>query len=341
MYIQIGNDRYSELKSLSFAPEVDLTLARLPVNAFTAVIVTSDRIPAESRVRLYDDMDQIWASGRVTRSERIDRRCLRIVAQSDLGMMDRWWVGAQMFTGERVYSFIYKLLNDTPVSGELCGVDIQIADQRLMEMRVTGFCPRQRARDRLHWLCLTVGALVNQCYTDTLQLISAPDAVSTMDDGTLIPLRDTYWKPEMTQLTPVHALSVTGYRSHGRTAPADEEAIMALDETGQAWYFVPETLTFLNEEAPSGAGREVDIDGVWLIHAADTFQTLSRLSAACFRSVEMKLSVINNRQYRPGQRVRVYLDEEHIYLGHITSCDFTFGQQARSEMVVSVIREYI
>ena len=340
---------YRQLRSLSFAPEVDLTLSSLPVNEFRAEIVTEDVIPAGVEAILMDDMDQLWADYTITKAERIDRQSFRIVAQSDLTLMDRWTLPAEMFQNVEVSRFIQWLFR-IPKSGYLYNVDIDV-DVYFNGVTVTGFCPEQTARERLQWLCVTVGAVVRQCFASALQFIPAPDVDATAyyAKGTLIPISETFMKPSVTIRELMRSVAVTGYENFTNVDPTPQpEAGMepgtepvqviewesSVDEQGVTWWYNPVDLTFENEESPELPGRHVSIDGVTLIGEASR-QVIGWLSAAYFRQGEIRMDVINNAQYCPGQKVRVYAEEDTIYTGYIRSCDFRFGLQARATLVIS------
>ena len=340
---------YRQLRSLSFAPEVDLTLSSLPVNEFRAEIVTEDVIPAGVEAILMDDMDQLWADYTITKAERIDRQSFRIVAQSDLTLMDRWTLPAEMFQNVEVSRFIQWLFR-IPKSGYLYNVDIEV-DAYFNGVTVTGFCPEQTARERLQWLCVTVGAVVRQCFASALQFIPAPDVDATAyyAKGTLIPISETFMKPSVTIRELMRSVAVTGYENFTNVDPTPQpEAGMepgtepvqviewesSVDEQGVTWWYNPVDLTFENEESPELPGRHVSIDGVTLIGEASR-QVIGWLSAAYFRQGEIRMDVINNAQYCPGQKVRVYAEEDTIYTGYIRSCDFRFGLQARATLVIS------
>ena len=319
------------------------------MNEFRAEIVTEDVIPAGVEAILMDDMDQLWADYTITKAERIDRQSFRIVAQSDLTLMDRWTLPAEMFQNVEVSRFIQWLFR-IPKSGYLYNVDIEV-DAYFNGVTVTGFCPEQTARERLQWLCVTVGAVVRQCFASALQFIPAPDVDATAyyAKGTLIPISETFMKPSVTIRELMRSVAVTGYENFTNVDPTPQsEAGMepgtepvqviewesSVDEQGVTWWYNPVDLTFENEESPELPGRQVSIDGVTLIGEASR-QVISWLSTAYFRQGEIRMDVINNAQYCPGQKVRVYAEEDTIYTGYIRSCDFRFGLQARATLVIS------
>ena len=341
MYLSIpaaGPEPYRRLKALRFTPEADLTLATLPVNEFMADIITEDSVAVGGAARLYDDRDRLWADYIVVRSERLDRQTLRVTAQSPLTLLDRWTLPAEMFREVRVKDFVNGIFNCVPASGYIYNVDIDVEDH-FNDVAVTGFCPEQTARQRLQWLCLTVGALVRQCFAPGLRLIPAPDvdAAAYYAPGTLIPIGDTFWKPSVTLRSLVRSVRVTGCEGFTDIDPG-ETAIRwesVVDGQGVRWWYMPVDWTFTNEAVPELPGRAVAIDGVTLIGGEAARQVLGWLSSAHFRMGEIRMDVVNNGEYWPGQKVRVYVDEGTICTGYIQSCEFSFGLQARSRLVIS------
>lgn len=328
IYIPSENVRYEQIKSLSFAPECDLTAATLPVCEFTAEVVAESRPPVGASAGLYDGLGALWAMYRIEKSERVAPGVYRIVAQSPLGLMDRWTVGAVMIQNQTVSSIVNDLLTTTPDSGWIYGMTIDI-DSSLRNVRLTGFCPKQTARERLQWLCLVIGAYVKQWGGENMSLAPLPSGRGT---GTLIPLRDTYWRPQMVERDLVRSVTATGYSQFSTTEDEDKES--ATDGSGTTWYFSSSDFTYENEAYPDTPGRDVKIDKVTLLHDSRKMEVLSRLSAVCFRQYEIRADVIDNGQYWPGQKVRVYVEPETVYQGYIQSCDFTFGVQARAALVI-------
>ena len=339
MYIIISDKTYRRVRALTYAPEVDLTLATLPINGFRADIITGDDIPVGGEARLYDDMGRLWAAYRVMKAEQMDGSTVRVVAQSELALLDRWEVGAEMFQNVTVRNFVERLFQYPPASGSLYR-DIQIdIDSFFSGVTVTGFCPRQTARQRLQWLCLTVGALVRQCFCERLTLISAPDvdAATYYAPGALIPLSDTFWKPSLTTRDIVRTVAVTGYANFTTNEPGGDGLVWksGVDQYGVKWYFNPIDWMFDNDDVPERPGSMATIDGVTLISGDAAAQVLGWLASAYFRIGEIRADVVNNGQYYPGMKVRVYADEQTVYTGYIRACDFSFGVQARSRLVIA------
>lgn len=351
MYIRIdvvGFGNYRRLKALSFSPEADLTLSSLPVNGLTVEVITEDAFYPGLPLELYDDMDALWANYIVTKAERLNPYTARLTAQSHLTLLDRFTLGAEMFENVTVSAFVDRLFTD-PFTGSQAIVPIDI-DDYYSGVTVTGFCPEQTARERLQWLCLTIGALVRQCFCENLTIFPAPDVDAAVyyAKGQLIPLSDTFMRPSIAEAPIVRSVSVTGYENFTDVDPTEDES--GDDESGDeserewqsgedfygvTWWFNPVDWTFQNTESPELPGKTVSIDGVTLISGATAERVLGWLAAAYFRRGEIDLDCINNGRYFPGQKVRFYTDEGTVYTGYIKSCDFSFGLQARSRLTIS------
>ena len=328
-----GQHTYRRISNLSFATETDLTLSTVPVCGFSADIHTTDDV--DGRIDLYDDMDALWASYIVTSRKRKSADVLHVEAQSDIAVMENWTLGAEMFSNYSADTFVRRLYTDVPASGSLYPVSIAV-HYSIRGASVTGFCPEQTARERLQWLCLAIGAMVKQWHDGTLMIVPVPKLNSTAD-ATLIPLKDTYWRPDIEDQTEVADVAFTVYYGfHKVTDPdTDTSEETAEDSAGDTWGFNSQTVSYKNTGASAGS-RGVSVDGVTLINRYNYGDISAALTYAYFAYRKMEVEVINNGQYWPGDKVRIYSDESTIYEGYIQSCNFTFGLQAKSRMTVLI-----
>lgn len=339
MYIKIRdyNDpdtwhTYTKLVSLTFAPEVDFPSSTIPANEFVAEIVTTDEIPTMQEARLYDNMDALWAAYYVTEANRTSRKTVRVVAQSALALMDKWTWGAEMIQNMTVSDFVLKLFGRAsgsqtivlPKSGTIYPflADAIEVDSGLASDTITGFFPEQTARERLHWLCLNLFAFVLQ-FTRERMKIAQWDVSSIMP---LIPLSATYSKPRYIHNQPVNALYVRYAENFTLTDMSGSDGYASSeDDEGTKWWY-------RKGEAIKG---DRDADGQGIVFADTTMDMgLSGRMNWLLQSDRIEVEVVNNGQYWPGQQVKVYLDEQTIYRGLIMSCDFSFGLQSKSKLVV-------
>ena len=332
-----GTERdYTHVKSLSFSQEADLTLATIPINEFTAEIITDDDIAVGDAVDLLDDMDNLWARFYVMKSERVRHDIVRVLAQSPLALMDKWTLAAEAFGPVGFQAFLGRIFSDTPVSGVKHVIPWELdAFYTFKDYPVCAFCPEQTARERLQWLCLYIGATVRQGYSGVLRIEPSPyvDPEERAAKGTLIPISDTYWQPTVETRDPVGSVSITLYTSPSQTQDPQDD-MRSEDADGVTWYYASRQAVWDNA---SEEGERVGIDGVTLLNVmqySNHPEVFSGLVQAYYSRREIRLDVVNNFRYRPGQKVRVYSDPETIYEGIIRSCNFTFGSQAKSRLVV-------
>ena len=355
MYISIYQDvsgtRYDRFRALTFAPEADLTLSTLPVCQLQASIVTDDDIPVGTWVELYDDMDRLWVHYRVARSQRVEAHVLRIVARSGLALLDNWTMGAQFYRNATPSEIVSDIMNMLPKSGHMYRLDIAVNDGDFRVRgsgalrRVTGFAPAQTARERLQWLCLAFGGMVRQWQATgsawdgaELAVVPTPDTAYAGVAPKLAPLSGTFWKPEVTWGDFVASLTVYAYGNFSTAERASYDGTVT-DEDGARYYYDRSFVGFVNSDYDGEAGREMRIDGVMLIDPDTANAALGDLSKAYFRRRRLRADVIDNRQFFPGDLVRVYVEPERILEGIVQACDFTFGVQARARLTISVVGE--
>lgn len=339
MYLMIDGDanqtHYEQLSGLTVTSEADLTLATLPVNSFKTDIMTGDDIPAGSYVRLYDESDRLWAHYRVTKSDRISPERLHIIAESELAVMDAWKMGAQMYAHERLSDAVQGIMDELQVSGRKFAVSIA-TDSYLRNTYLTGFCPEQTARARLQWLCLAAGAFIRQHYLECMLIFPSYDVYPSLvaSSGRLIRADRTFWRPGVTKREKIESLTVTGYGNFTTGSGWDYE-YSGTDAGGTTWYWDSTAMGYINGADTGEEGHDVRIDGVTLINASGTAQTLNLLSKAYFRRYEIRMDVLNpDREWYPGMKVRVYVAPETIVTAYIRSMTTTFGVRPRTAMVL-------
>lgn len=323
MYITIDETDYTTLKNLSFAPSADLAGVSIPSNELQVDIVTDDEFSLSDVVELYDDLGLLWARYYVTYVGRVDKNTVRIKAQDDIAMLDK-------ITLPAVYhnSILVPDLLDNTIITEAGGLSAPwpyYLDHTFDNAVIHGFFPEQSARERLLWVCFTIGAYVKTCFNDQLEIIALDDTPAT------IPLADTYWKPTVTSKDPVTSIRIKEYDFTQGTPGATDTYVT--DENGTV-YIVTETESILyNSSAPAGAlANEVTIEGVYTVNANNSSTILTRLSDWYFARTEVDFEAIDNRSYVPGDKVVMYADEDKMMSGYVESAAFTFGLQAKARL---------
>ena len=114
MKIKINNVYYTEIKSLSFDPQIDVTGGELAINNYTADIITDDNITVGVNAELYDNRNNLWANYRLTFAERIDKDTVRIKAESLLVLLGRTMMPAIMYNNTSVADIMSSIFSEYP-----------------------------------------------------------------------------------------------------------------------------------------------------------------------------------------------------------------------------------
>lgn len=323
MKIIIDGKTYAAIRALTFAPEVDLTGDSISLDEFTADVATGDSVAIAQYARLCDDRDNLWAKYWITYAEHIDRHTLRLRAVSPLVLIDQVTLPACMYAAEPVAN----VLEDT--LGNLGAYTYEL-DSGFASETVTGFCPEQSARERLLWVCFSMGGYVRSCFSDKIEILPISESEA------LVPMERTFWKPSITFSDHVTAVQAR-YYSFAPGTPAATDRWVA-DGGGDTYIVTEQTLSLSNPYAPSGAPENtVTIEGVYLLHSGNVAAALSRLAQWYFNRTALDFSAIDNAEYLPGQKVVVCADEESLYAGYIERCDFSFGAQARANIHLTAV----
>ena len=330
MYITIDEAEYTAIRGLKFVPSADLVGASLPINEFQVDLLTADDIAIGNYAELRDDAGTLWAHYWIVYAERVDAGTVRIRAQSEVLMLDRVTLPAIYLEAADVGD----VLDDTIVQGSGAeGVVIPLdytLDSSFDGETITGFCPEQTARERLLWLCFTIGGYVKTFFNDRIEILPIDDAEA------LIPLGDIYWKPTLYYNDWVTAVTVKRYSFTPGTPQATDRYVE--DRNGNYYIVTEQTATLRNPSAPGAAPENVvSIDGVYLVNAQNVSVLLSRLALWYFKRTAMELDAIDNAAYIPGDRVIAYGDAQSLYTGYIESCDFAFGVQARARLRLTAV----
>lgn len=312
--------RYTNIKNLSFSPQTDITGNSLPVNEYTVDVITTDEIPIESNVQLYDDRNLLWTEWPFRKIQRITPNCLRVTASSWLYLLDYRQLEAKMYTGQTAETAIAECfgdrVNDYTVSAAIRGKTIN------------GFAPAQNARERLTWLCFVLGAHTYDIFRSNVAI------VPTDQNDMLIPIERTFTRPVVDNKDWVTGIKITAYnfaRGTKEEYEKDDNSYMF----PVPWIATPQTLTLSNpnifdpEEVPENI---IEVDGIYLINRSNVSEIANRLARYWFNPNTVTLDCINNRKYKPGDLVTVYADQNTMFTGYIQQESFQFGFQSRSTL---------
>ena len=333
MYIKVEREvegvpeeiEYTSITALSFAPAADLAGASIPINEFQVDIHTEDNVEIGGYAELYDDNDTLWARYWVIYAEHIDATTLRIRAQSNIALLERVKLPAKYYNGAAVDD----VLDETIVSNSgAVGIVVALPytlDSSFDNETVTGFCPEQTARERLMWVCFTIGAYVKTHFNQEIEILPIDDT------ETLVPKANTYWKPSVTYNDWVTAVKAKTY-SFTQGTPETTDTYVK-DANGTVYIVQESEISLSNPLAPSAAPENViEIEGVYLVNEDNVSGLLTHLSAWYFKRTVVDADIINNADYLPGDRVILAVDDATLYGGYINSADYTFGLQSKSKI---------
>ena len=322
---------YTRIRNLAFAPEVDLIAQSLPVNEFSCDIITTDAVELGETAELYDDVDNLFASYWITYAERQDANTLRITAKSLLYLMDNAGnLPAEMWSGKDAGDAILECIQ---APGSSFGAANLSIDSSFDNVTLDGFVPEQSARERLLWVLFAMGAYCRTAFNNRVEVL--PISVA---GGDLIPLNETFWKPEVIYKDWVTALTVKSFSFAQGTPGTTDEYVT--DGNGVTYLVTSTEVSLANNSAPANAPENVvRFDDVYLINSSNVSAILTRLSTRYFRRTEVEADIINNAAHVPGELVSVYADANTIFRGYIEREDFSFGVQARSRLALTACED--
>lgn len=317
--VPAGNLNLATVKPPSFAPQVDLTGNSLPINEYTADVITTEDIPwLGADCRLYDDRNMLWCAWPVRKAVRISGKCVRITASSWIYYLDE----------RQLAETVYENTSASTAIGECFGDrtgDYQIGNA-IAAKTVSGYAPAQSARERLTWLCFVLGAYVQDVNRSNAAIISVDSTAA------LIPLDRTFMRPSMDRAKPVTKIKITTYDFREATQAEWEE------DDSSYMFPLPWVATTLEIELTNPlAGADdvenvVTFDSLYLINSGNVSEIATRLATYWFNNTEATLDCVNNHQYKPGDLVTAYLDVDRLITGYIQQATFAFGKQARSRL---------
>lgn len=328
MYVKIDLTDYATIRNLVFSPQTDVTGDTVPINEFAVDIVTDDTIASGQYAELYDDMDNLWAKYWITYAERSGPDAVRIIARSDIALLDGVTLPAAMYSEASVSTVLDATMVRQAGGGLVATIDYTL-DSAFSSATLTGYCPEQSARERLQMISFVIGAYVKSFFNDEIEILPIDAAAA------LIPAEKTFREPMPTVAYRdyVTKVEITGFTfTEGTPATGDEYV-----EVGGTTYIVArQTYALANTAAPSGAADNVKrFDEVMLINADNVSGILARVAGYLFKRTSVQLDIIDNAEHIPGDAVNVYADPATVFGGFIASCAFAFGIQARARLNVT------
>ena len=322
MKIRINGITYTQIKNLSFAPEADIIGLELPINGFTADIITDAIIDPGVNVFLYDDLNNLWAKYKLIDSVRKDPETLSIKAESVLRRLERKTMNPVMYNEEPVYGILQQIFRG--ISSNDWTTTAAVNDKI-----ITGYFPKQTARERLQWICFCCGLFVRSFFYNEVVIKSIDSTVSP------VPIEKVFWRPSLGYKDPVTTVKVTLYTYTEGTPQNTDKWV----QVGNTYYIqTSQEMSLINPDYPDNAeDNVVSVDDVTIINSDNVSDVLSRLASYYFNRVDVDAEIINNKEFVPGDKIALPITDEDVATGFIKSTDFTFGLQAKSRIKLQQI----
>lgn len=319
MKIVIDNKDYTAIENLKFDPSADVTGTSVPINELSCSIKTDDEIRYGDFASLYDDSGKLWAKYWITEVEEQNESFVYIIAQSMLLLLDRSTLSAKMYQGELAKDVIADIFKIAPK------VEYTL-DSSFDNIKISGFCPEQSAKDRLQWVCFVIGAYIKSFFTDKVEIIPLKE------DSTTIPMFQTFWKPSVTYEDIVTDVKVRAF-TFIEGEPGTTDNYVTADEST---YYIQQTQVFTlkNRDVPeTAATNTVEVDDVSIVNNDNVSEILSRLAKYYFNRTQVQFDVIDDGSYQPGQMLNVSLSRHgNIATGYAISASFSFGHAQRASI---------
>lgn len=322
MKVTIGATTYTAIKNLSFAPEIDIAGSEVPINEFEVDIITNDAVNVGQFAYLYDDLDNLWAKYWIIYAEHEDAQIVHLKAQSQIKLLERRMLPAVMYSAEPLSDVLDDIFDEI-------GTSEYTLDSSLSNATISGFCPNQSCKTRLQWVCFVSRAYIKSFFSDKIEILPVDET------ETFIPIDKTYWKPSISYTDYVTRVRARAYTFTQGTPSTTDEWV----SDGTDTYIVTSTtVSVANPDAPvSALTHEVTIDDIYLIDNNNISAILSYLATYYFKRMQLDISVINNAEYIPGDKVIAYQDEYNLVSGYIKKCEFTTGVQAKARISLAPV----
>ena len=199
---------------------------------------------------------------------------------------------------------------------------------------INGYLGHHSKKYRLQLVCFVIGAYVKTYFNDRIEILPLDDSTEV-----LIPKNKTFWKPSVSYKDWVTSVRVRSFAYVAGTPSTTDEWVEA---DGVTYIQTSQEISLSNPSVPVTAPPNIiNIEDVTIINSNNVSAIMSKLSKIYFNRVETELSVINNGDYIPGDKILCYGHDDSLISGHITSADFSFGMQAKSKLklVQAEVRE--
>lgn len=318
-----STNEYTAIKSLSFAPRVDILGVRSYSDGFEVDIYTEDTIRTGWKATLKDEFGYIYAVFYITSAEIRDEKMVHVIAQSELVKLEKKKLGPRMCENMEAQDLVTYTLSGT---GIIAGISSSVA-----HTAINGYFPAQTARERLTWIAFVLGCCIKTSYGTGLVI------ERLTDNAVLIPPSKTFWRPDVKYGDYVTAVEITSY-SFPDEDPQDGDQTV-VDEYGIEHTMRPTVLTVTNAGVPANIPENiVSVSGVSIINAGNASNLLTMMAQYYFDRISVELDVINNKQeYLPGRKYTVQINDNTTATGYCESLNYKIGVQTRTTMVLGSV----
>lgn len=308
---------YEELRNLKYNPSADIISNRVSVDEVECDIKTDTVIQVGYCAELKDDA-QLWFYGRITWAEFVEEQIMHVIISSELTFLDRFMLPAKMYSGQTAKAAIQECFLDT-------GATVIFDEDAVAEKTVTGFCDEQSNRNRLQHILFACGLYIKSSFVQH-PTVTAMDST----DYELIPVEKVYWKPSITYKEYVTAVNVFQYSFQQGTPQQGDEYVT---DGVTTWIVTHQNVKLSNPSVPAiAATNEVHIEDVMLVNANNVSDIISSLATYYFKRLEVDFDVVNNGEYKVGQKYTVQLSDNDMASGYAETLDFVFGINAKSRV---------
>lgn len=319
MYIIYNDTRYRELKSLTFAPQVDILGNELVVNEFKAEIITDDDITIGKYAKLCGKSGRVWAYYRITEAQRLSQHSVTIKAQSDILILDRKALPAMMCNNTSAKTIINECFT---TFGLTCDIVSDLADVNL-----NGYLPDQTARQRLQWVCFVMGAYVQSFFNTKCTIKKIDDTITNITTD------KTFYRPKLSYKDYVTSVTATAYSYTAGTPGNTDEWV----KVGNTTYIqTSQKASLNNSDVPLDApANVVDLSGITIVNEDNVSGVLSRLADEYFNREQLSAEILNEGEVQPADMIRVFDGVKSLITGYVKSASFTFGSSSKSAVVLT------
>lgn len=312
---------------MRFSPAVDITGNQLPINEFSADIITDDTITVGKYASLYDEKGMLWARYRVTSSNQYPLGIRTIRCQSDVYILERRTLSAMMYSDDDAYPIISSIFSRF-------NLDVSISDN-IRGLTISGYVPEQTARERLQWICFAIGAYVRTFFAPVT-------VIDIIDEGNVNYLQEdrVFLRPQLSYSDYVTSIRAIAYEYNEGTPETTDKWVQVGDR-----YYIQHTreVTLNNPNVPANTPENViDITKLTLINDNNVSDILSKLAEEYFNQdsnlppQKLTAEIINtSADVQPADRVGILNGIGDIVTGYVKSMQFTFGKAAKAKITMT------